>query len=317
MSSSGTPSFAPLSAANYPQWSGEMRAWLMKHGLWSLVKGEESEPPASEAAELKDWRKRRDRAAGEIYLAVAPEQRVHFGGSEDDPVKMWKALESAHVKHRPGARFNAYNSLFGIRKADDKTLSSLVARVETSMRMCQNLRPKDFDLSTMDDELQSMALIRALPEAYSSFVDALLLKDKLERPPSLTPSRTMKSTVLRPPLRPHHPQHCAHRPPALHTRPTQNATSVAISTTPWPSASSSRRPGSSPSSRAQSAPISAQIRPQVLRTTRNPGAQTVSPQPQRSLQEAQVFPLALRTSCLRSSSMLTSPGLQTQGPLLI
>ena len=104
-----------------------MRAWLMKHGLWSLVKGEETEPPASDAAELKDWRKRRDRAAGELYLAVAPEQRAHFGGSEDDPVKMWKALESAHVKRRPGARFNAYNSLFGIRKADDKTLSSLAA----------------------------------------------------------------------------------------------------------------------------------------------------------------------------------------------
>ena len=104
-----------------------MRAWLMKHGLWSLVKGEETEPSASDAAELKDWRKRRDRAAGELYLAVAPEQRAHFGGSEDDPVKMWKALESAHVKRCPGARFNAYNSLFGIRKADDETLSSLVS----------------------------------------------------------------------------------------------------------------------------------------------------------------------------------------------
>ena len=57
-----------------------MRAWLMKHGLWSLVKGEETEPSPSEAAELKDWRKRRDRAAGELYLAVAPEQRAHFGG---------------------------------------------------------------------------------------------------------------------------------------------------------------------------------------------------------------------------------------------
>ena len=52
----------------------------MKHGLWSLVKGEETEPLATEAAELKDWRKRRDRAADKLYIAVAPEQRVHFGG---------------------------------------------------------------------------------------------------------------------------------------------------------------------------------------------------------------------------------------------
>ena len=95
-----------------------MRAWLMKMGLWSIVCGEESEPPADEDIERREWRKRRDRAAGELYLAVSHEQRVHFAGQSQslDPVAMWKALEAAHIVRRPGARFNAYNVLFSIRK---------------------------------------------------------------------------------------------------------------------------------------------------------------------------------------------------------
>ena len=66
--------------------------------------------PSDKAEEQKDWRKRRDKAAGELFLAVSPEERAHFGGEQDDPVKMWKVLETAHVKRRPGARFNAYNA---------------------------------------------------------------------------------------------------------------------------------------------------------------------------------------------------------------
>ena len=177
MAPSSAPSFAHLSALNYPQWSGEMRAWLMKHGLWSIVSGE-TEPAPEEDIERREWRKRRDKAASELYLAVLPEQRSHFGGAQDDPVAMWSALEAAHVKRRPGARFNAYNSLFSLRKGDDETLSSLASRVEESMRTVQNLRPKTFTLSELDDELQSMALIRALPDVYNAFVDALLLMKK-------------------------------------------------------------------------------------------------------------------------------------------
>ena len=149
--------------------------------LWSIVSREEMEPAPEEDIERRKWRKRRDKAAGELYLAVLPEQRSHFGGAQDDPVAMWSALEAAHVKRRPGARFNAYNSLFSLRKGDDETLSSLASRVEESMRTVQNLRPKTFTLSELDDELQSMALIRALPDVYNAFIDALLLKDKLDK----------------------------------------------------------------------------------------------------------------------------------------
>ena len=94
---------------------------------------------------------------------------------------MWTTLEAVHVKHCPGAQFNAYNSLFSLPKNDDETLSSLASRVEESMCTVQNLCPKSFTLSELNDELQSMALIRALPDVYNAFINALLLKDKLNK----------------------------------------------------------------------------------------------------------------------------------------
>ena len=107
---------------------------------------------------------------------------------------MWKALETAHVKRRPGARFNAYNVLFSLRKSDDESLTSLASRIGEAMRTIQNLRPTGFTPTKLDDELQSMALVRALPESYTSFIDALLLKDDLDKDKIIDAFQTLEIT---------------------------------------------------------------------------------------------------------------------------
>lgn len=96
--------FPHLKTGNYPSWAGDMRAWLMSKGLWRLVQGDERLPVAAERtateAELKAtevWRNRALRAAGELYLAITDEQKTHLDGIEDDPVEIWKKLESAHL----------------------------------------------------------------------------------------------------------------------------------------------------------------------------------------------------------------------------
>ena len=111
-SESSSPKFKPLSNSNYTEGSGEMKAWLMKLGYWRLVAGKEKQPAKSEADAVERWKAKAEKAAGEIYLAVENDQRVHFRGSEEDPVKMWTLLEQAHVQKKPGARFNAYDDLF-------------------------------------------------------------------------------------------------------------------------------------------------------------------------------------------------------------
>ena len=47
---------------------------------------------------------------------------------------MWKKLESIHLQKRPGARFNAYDALFSIKKAPDESLTALMTRVDTVMQ---------------------------------------------------------------------------------------------------------------------------------------------------------------------------------------
>ena len=120
-----------------------------------------------------------EKAAGEIYLLVENDQRVHFRGHEENSIKMWELLEAAHLSKKPGARFNAYDDLFNIRKQDDETLVDLGIRIKKAIQTIQNLRPANFTIAKLDTELQCMALIRSLPEEYQHLSTSLLLKNKL------------------------------------------------------------------------------------------------------------------------------------------
>ena len=169
----------PLNSSNYREWAGEMRAWLMRNGLWRLVSGKEARP--SDAKELDKWEQKAEKAAGEIYLLIDNDQRVHISGNEENPIKMWEILEAAHLSKKPGARFNAYDDLFSIRKQDDENLIGLGVRIEKAMQNIQNLRSKDYTIAKMDEEIQCMALIRALPEEYKHLSSNLLLLDDLKK----------------------------------------------------------------------------------------------------------------------------------------
>ncbi len=86
-----------------------------------------------------------------------------------------------HLQKRPGLVSTAYDDLFSIRKLEDESLQSLMNRVDTAIHRIQDLRPKDFTLTNLDDELATMTLIRALPDEFSGFASSLLLLDKLEK----------------------------------------------------------------------------------------------------------------------------------------
>ena len=109
------------------------------------------------------------KAAGELYLSVEPDQKSHFHGILSDPIKIWTTLRDVHMSKKPGVRFNAYDSLFSIRKQPNESLQSLCARIDTSMQTIQDLHPTPFTLKEMDDELHSMALTQSLPDEYRSF----------------------------------------------------------------------------------------------------------------------------------------------------
>ncbi|KAF8813568.1 hypothetical protein BYT27DRAFT_7219966 [Phlegmacium glaucopus] len=155
-----------------------MEAWFRSSGLWRIVNGLTALPTLSEKptdAQLlavETWETKSDKAAGWLFLMVEDDQKVHFNEIRGDPVAMWTALQAVHMQKRPGHRFNAYDDLFSIRKQEDESLQTL---------MNKDLRPSGFDLKQLDDELASMAMIRALPDEYSAFTSSLLLLDKLDK----------------------------------------------------------------------------------------------------------------------------------------
>src|ERR1700674_4251067 len=135
---------------------------------------------ASEQKELNDWKRKAGKASGEIWLSLEDNQKVHVKDVKSDPAAMWSKLESVHLQKRPGTRFNAYDALFSIRKANDETLPALMARAEKAMQDIKALRPANFTLEMLDKELQCMSLIRALPADYNTFASSILLLDAFD-----------------------------------------------------------------------------------------------------------------------------------------
>ena len=119
------------------------------------------------------------KASGELWLAIEDNQKVHVKDVKGDPQAIWTKLEAVHLQKKPGARFNAYEALFLIRKAEEESLPSLMARADKAIQDVKSLRPKDFTLEKLDDELLSLTLIRSLSAEYSNFASSLLLLDDL------------------------------------------------------------------------------------------------------------------------------------------
>jgi hypothetical protein len=122
-----------------------------------------------------------EKACGDIMKFIAPSQRVHVKGLEGNAPDMWAALIAVHLQQAPGTQFSAYNKLFGIVKGPNELLTHLVSRVSDAMGCIQELCPAtDFNIVKLDEELQLMAMLRALPHAeYSDFTLSLMRTEKL------------------------------------------------------------------------------------------------------------------------------------------
>ncbi|KAF8226815.1 hypothetical protein L208DRAFT_344995 [Tricholoma matsutake] len=94
---------------------------------------------------------------------------------------MWELLERGNQSKKPGTCFNTYDDLFSVRKQETEDLEGLIACVSEKVHAIKDLCPSGFTLDDLDNELHSMALIRALPNEYSSFVSSLMLIDNLDR----------------------------------------------------------------------------------------------------------------------------------------
>ncbi|KAF8588215.1 hypothetical protein K439DRAFT_1336088, partial [Ramaria rubella] len=164
-----------------------MESYLKTRREWLPVIGKSPEPEfvdidcptRQERLDHVEWQETKDSAAAIIFLCIDESQKDHVRDCRNDPEAMWDRLRELHQQRKAGPRFSAYDAFFNIRKDENESLTELTGRVSRAMVHIKALRPSHFGLQQLDEELQSMALIRALPPDCSSFVDSLFLLDKL------------------------------------------------------------------------------------------------------------------------------------------
>ena len=193
---SGVPA---LEKDNYQEWCRKINALFRLHNLFNIVHGKEPRP--TDTSEQPDWDKRAMQAAGAIEMSIDHTNATHVNGIEGEPILMWNKLEAVHNSRTPGSRFNAMDAFFSIKKEDSEDLRSLVTRVKAGMQNIKALRPVTnsslsaptvslsapsgstsitlYTLETLDEELIIMALLRALPEEYSSLRSSLFIQSTL------------------------------------------------------------------------------------------------------------------------------------------
>lgn len=171
-------SVPPLTETNYSEWKYNMQARLMQSTIsWLVVDGTIKKPgdTEKEADDKRTWILANLQAAGLIYNSVSagiqPFIREHMGDSK----KMWDELATKFQQQNATARFIILNDFLGIQKQADESLSTLIGRVDTALQNLCASHKKDMTIADLEDELAYSALIRALPEEFSSFRSSILL----------------------------------------------------------------------------------------------------------------------------------------------
>jgi hypothetical protein len=76
-------------------------------------------------------------------------KRVHVAGVEMDPVKMWEKLAAVHVQKVCGVQFNTLDAFLAVRKSPDKSLPSVVARVNSLLQDLKALCSEGYTIDNL------------------------------------------------------------------------------------------------------------------------------------------------------------------------
>jgi hypothetical protein len=173
-----------LTTTNWYACEPLMIAYLCSCGEYRLVSGmlQRPSPPSLLVAAI-------DTQGHDI--AFTADQQMHNSklqtsyddvkGLEGNAPGMWAASIAVHFQQAPGTQFSAYNELFGVVKGPNELLTHLVSCVSDAMGHIQELSPAtNFDIVKLDEELQLMAMLRALPcVEYGDFTSSLMRTEKL------------------------------------------------------------------------------------------------------------------------------------------
>jgi hypothetical protein len=155
-------------------WTKEMQAYLAENRLWFIVNGIITEPKLGE--EQVTYMEKSAQAAGAMFFTVEVLQHVHFNRIEMDGPAIWAKLQSTRLQKVSGARYNALDAVFNIRKQPDKSLPSLASRVDTLVQSFKDLCPGGYTLEQLKG-ISAMSILQSLLQEYDSFTSGLIQQD--------------------------------------------------------------------------------------------------------------------------------------------
>ncbi|KDQ11439.1 hypothetical protein BOTBODRAFT_637441, partial [Botryobasidium botryosum FD-172 SS1] len=100
----------------------------------------------------------------------------------DNPHVLWMKIAETCLNKQAGSRYNAYHALFSASKQENETALLLMNRIAQLAKDTRNLCPTTWTIANLDDKLETMALLQALPdEEYAHLKANLLLVDNLTK----------------------------------------------------------------------------------------------------------------------------------------
>ena len=134
------PDIPVLTPSNYPEWIEEVEATLRMEGWFSKL----TALPPDSTLEVKEYRlhmEGKERAAGFIYRAIAPELRGPVREHRQDAVRMLEILKTTYGRSSFAARNNALSTLVTMSMNTDKSILAFLMRAREALRVIRATRP--------------------------------------------------------------------------------------------------------------------------------------------------------------------------------
>src|SRR3954453_16808115 len=153
--------------SNFQNWSSQTRLILRNRGLWRIVDGSETAPPATDINKNAEGEQGEWDAQAQILLTL--ESDPYTGVSAAVTAK--EAWDGLHARYRGTTMQVAalqLAAIFHASLADDSPFESQINSILERWRILQSLS------ITLDESVIAIAIIIALPEAYSTLKSILL-----------------------------------------------------------------------------------------------------------------------------------------------
>ena len=163
---SNTKGIDQFSGIGFHTWQVKLRGYLMRKGLWSVVKPLSDGETKQTRAQTSHFSSMDEQALG-IIITSLDDSHVHYVDEATTALDAWETLErlfGAKAKH---SRISLKMQLYGLTMEDNEDLASLINRLKSISTQLVYIQ------APVPDEDKIAVLLKALPSSYSQIVTVL------------------------------------------------------------------------------------------------------------------------------------------------